>query len=156
MSKAFRMDLAANGMFPSIPLEASVLQALPLSLFCSLSSSVVLTFGTRDSFIMGSPVHFMMFTGIPYHYAASQVAQLVKNLPAMQEPQETWVGSVVQEDLLRKEMATQSSILAWKIPWTEELGGYSPWCHRVRHDQCIHLHACAHTHTHRLLHTRFQ
>ena len=83
MSKAFRMDLAANGMFPSIPLEASVLQALPLSLFCSFSSSVVLTFGTRDSFIMGSPVHFMMFTGIPYHYAASQVAQLVKNLPAM-------------------------------------------------------------------------
>ena len=82
MSKAFRMDLAANGMFPSIPLEAPVLQALPLSLFYSLSSSVVLTFGTRDSFIMGSLVHFTMFTGIPYRYVASQVARLVKNLPA--------------------------------------------------------------------------
>ena len=45
------------------------------------------------------------------------VAQMVKNLPAMQE---TWVQSLVQEDPLEKEMATQSSILAWRIPWTEE------------------------------------
>ena len=83
MSKTFRMDLAANGMFPSIPLEASVLQALPLSLFCSLSSSVVLTFGTRDSFIMDPlSVHFTMFTGISYRYVASQVAQLIKIPPA--------------------------------------------------------------------------
>ena len=37
--------------------------------------------------------------------------------------QETWVQSLVQEDPLEKEMATHSSILAWKIPWTEELGG---------------------------------
>ena len=79
MSKAFRMDLATNVMFPSVPIEALVLQALPLSLFCSLSSLVVLTFGARDLFIMGPPVHFMMFTGIPYLYTASQVAQLVKN-----------------------------------------------------------------------------
>ena len=43
------------------------------------------------------------------------VAQMVKNLPAMQE---TWVQSLVQEDPLEKEMATQSSILAWEIPWT--------------------------------------
>ena len=35
-----------------------------------------------------------------------------------------------QEDLLEKEIAICSSILAWRIPWTEELGGYSPWCHR--------------------------
>ena len=48
---------------------------------------------------------------------ASLVAQLVKNLPAMQE---TWVQSLDQEDLLEKEMPTRSSILAWKIPWTEE------------------------------------
>ena len=42
---------------------------------------------------------------------------MVKNLPAMQE---TWVQSLVQEDPLEKEMATQSSILAWRIAWTEE------------------------------------
>ena len=50
---------------------------------------------------------------------ASLVAQTVKNLPAMQE---TWVWSLYQEDPLVKEMATHSSILAWKIPWTEEPG----------------------------------
>ena len=44
----------------------------------------------------------------------------VKRLPAMQE---TWVQSLGQEDPLEKEMATHSSILAWRIPWTEELGG---------------------------------
>ena len=47
----------------------------------------------------------------------SPVAQTVKNLPTMQE---TWVRSLGWEDLLENEMATYSSILAWKIPWTEE------------------------------------
>ena len=45
---------------------------------------------------------------------------LLKLLPAMQE---TWVRSLGQEDPLEKEMATHSSILAWRIPWTEEPGG---------------------------------
>ena len=45
---------------------------------------------------------------------------MVKNLPAMQE---TWVQSVGWEDTLEKGMATHSSILAWRIPWTEEPGG---------------------------------
>ena len=49
------------------------------------------------------------------------VAQTVKNLPAMWE---TWVLSLGQEDPLEKEMATHSSMLAWKIPWTEEPVGY--------------------------------
>ena len=52
------------------------------------------------------------------------MAQMVKCLPIMQETQ---VQSLGQEDVLEKEMATDSSILAWKIPWTEEPGGlYSP------------------------------
>ena len=51
---------------------------------------------------------------------ASLVAQSVKNLPAVQE---TWVRSLGWEDPLEKEMATHSSILAWKISWTEEPGG---------------------------------
>ena len=47
---------------------------------------------------------------------------MVKHLPTMQE---TWVLSLGWEDFLEKEMATHSSMLAWKIPWTEELGaGY--------------------------------
>ena len=48
------------------------------------------------------------------------VAQLVKNLPAVQE---TWVQFLGWEDPLEKEMAIHSSILAWRIPWTEEPGG---------------------------------
>ena len=46
-----------------------------------------------------------------------------KELPVMQETQETWVWFLGQEDPLEKEMATHSSILAWKISWTEEPGG---------------------------------
>ena len=54
---------------------------------------------------------------------ASFVAQLVQNLSAMQE---TWVQFLGQEDPLEKEMAPHSSILAWRIPWTEEPGGLQP------------------------------
>ena len=50
---------------------------------------------------------------------ASVVAQMVKSLPAIQE---TWIQSLDWEDPLQKEMATYSSILAWKIPWMEEPG----------------------------------
>ena len=55
---------------------------------------------------------------------ASLMAQTIKNLPAMWESQ---VQSLGQEDPLEEGMATHSSILAWRIPWTEEPGGYSPW-----------------------------
>ena len=48
------------------------------------------------------------------------VAQTVENLPAMQE---TWLRSLVWEDPLEKGMASHSSILAWRLPWTEEPGG---------------------------------
>ena len=48
------------------------------------------------------------------------MAQRLKRLPAMWE---TWVLSLGQEDPLEKDMATHSSILAWRIPWTEERGG---------------------------------
>ena len=59
------------------------------------------------------------------------MVQSVKNLPAMLE---TWVQSPGQEDPLEEGMATHCSILAWKIPSTEEPGGlYSPWVRRVGH-----------------------
>ena len=60
------------------------------------------------------------------------MAQTVKCLPAVWE---TRVGSVGWEDPLEKEMATHSSTVAWKIPWTEEPGRLQPMgSQRVRHD----------------------
>ena len=60
------------------------------------------------------------------------MVQVVKNLPAMQE---TWVRSLGREDPLEKGMATHSSILAWKIPWTQEPGRLqSMGSQRVGHD----------------------
>ena len=51
--------------------------------------------------------------------------QMVKNLPAIQD---TWVRSLGQEDALEKGMATHSSVLAWRIPWTEGSGGLPSCC----------------------------
>ena len=71
--------------------------------------------------------------GYPFQCSwASLVAQLVKNLPAMQE---TRIWSLGWEDTLEKEMATHSSILAWRIPWTEKPGRLqSVGLQRVGHD----------------------
>ena len=71
---------------------------------------------------------------------ASLVTQMVKNLPAMQE---TWVRSLGWEDALEKEMATHSSILAWRILWTEEPGGPRPM-----DSQLYVTKQLTHTHTH--------
>ena len=63
---------------------------------------------------------------------ASQVAPMVRNLPVMRE---TWVQSLGREDPLGKEMAAHSSILAWRIPWTEEPGRLQSMASlRVGHD----------------------
>ena len=68
-----------------------------------------------DSWIPGEGI------GHPLQYSwASLVAEMVKNPPAMQE---TWVRSLGWEDPLVEGMATHSSMLAWRIPWTEEPGG---------------------------------
>ena len=67
-----------------------------------------------------------------YYYWVSLVTQRVKRLPAMQETQ---VPSLSWEDSLEKEMATHSSILAWRIPWTEEPSRLqSTGSQRVGHD----------------------
>ena len=64
---------------------------------------------------------------VPQQSRASLLAQTVKRLSTTRE---TWVRSLGWEDPLEKEMATHSSILAWKIPWTEEPGRpWSPWGH---------------------------
>ena len=70
------------------------------------------------------------------------VAQTVKNPPMIQDK---WVWSLGQEDPLKKGMATHFSILAWRIPWTEESEGLqSMGSQRIRHDW-----AAKHVHTHR-------
>ena len=72
---------------------------------------------------------FKLVLDTPY---APLVAQRVKHLPAMQE---TWVRSLGQEDPLGKEMATHSSILAWRILWAEEPGRLqSTGSQRIGHD----------------------
>ena len=65
-------------------------------------------------------------------WGSALVAQRLKRLPAMQE---SWVQSLGPEDPLEKEMATHSSTLAWRIPWTDEPGGLqSTGSQRVGHD----------------------
>ena len=88
-----------------------------------------------------------------YHYRiinwASLVAQLVKSLPTMWE---TWFQSLGWEDPLEKEMETHSSILAWRIPWTEKPGGLSnPWgCKESDTTEWL-THTRAHAHTHKII-----
>ena len=66
---------------------------------------------------------------------ASPMAQWVMNPSVMRKTQETQVQSLGQEYSLEEEIATCSSIFAWRIPWTEEPGGYSLWSRkRVRYD----------------------
>ena len=78
-----------------------------------------------------SPVQKVIWL-FPQSCSASLVAQTVENLPAMWQ---TWVQSLGQEDALENGMATQSSILAWRIPWTEEPGGLQIMgSQRVGHD----------------------
>ena len=65
---------------------------------------------------------------------------MVKNLPAMQETQETQVRSLGREDFPEKGMATHCSILAWRIPWTEEPGGLQPMVTKSQLDMTEHTH----------------
>ena len=77
-------------------------------------------------------MYFVSYTYINIHntYNGLPRGSVVKNPPVTQETQEIWIWSLSWEDSLEEEMATHSSILAWKTPWTEELDGYSPWGHR--------------------------
>ena len=75
-------------------------------------------------------------------YRTSLVAQMVKNLPSMQE---TRVWSLGWEDPLEKNMANDSSLLAWRIPWTEEPGGLqSMESQTVRHDCATNIYMLQH------------
>ena len=81
---------------------------------------------------MSKTQYAFTFVSGPYSDLFFLMAQMVKNLPAMQE---TWVQSPGLEDPLEKDMATHSSILVWRILWTEEPGRLqSMGSQRVRHD----------------------
>ena len=73
-----------------------------------------------------------VFVETPVHMCDGSLG---KESPAMQETQETWVRFLGQEDPLEEDTAAHSSILTWRIPWTEEPGGLqSKGSQRVRHD----------------------
>ena len=76
------------------------------------------------------PIKYL-FEGIPWRSRGFRSGSMVKNLPTVQEMQVQFLG---REDPLEEEMATNSSILAWKIPWTEEPGRLSTWRNRVGHN----------------------
>ena len=91
-------------------------------------------------------LHLGTYSNIPW---ASLVAQMENNLPAMQKAQ---VRSLGREEPLENGMPTHSSILAWRIPWTEEPGELqSMGSQRVRHDWVTN----SHTHTHTPSSARF-
>ena len=90
-------------------------------------------------------VSFSVLRNLQLLFVISLVAQPVKSLPVMWE---TWVWSLGWEDALEKEMATHFSILAWRIPWTEEPHGLqSMGSQRVRHDWVTHFHFHTACHT---------
>ena len=105
---------------------------------------VVISFSRGISLTQGSHSSLLCFLhwqadslplchlGIPHTYIYTHVPQIVRNLPAMQETQ---VWSLGWEDPLEKGMATHCSILAWRIPWTEEPGGLqSMGWQRIQHN----------------------
>ena len=100
---------------PALPPFLCHLQLWPLD--CTLSAFSA--WNSPPSPPLGFIFHIWDWIALP----TSLVAQTVNNLPAIQE-------NLGQEDPLEKKMATHSSILAWRIPWTEELVGHSPCGHK--------------------------
>ena len=107
-----------------------------MSLLFNMLSRFVIAFLPKNNQRLQSPSAVKKIKSVtastfsPYichEVGASLVAQMVKNLPAMLEIQ---VQSLGWEDPLEKKMATHSSILAWRIPWTEKLEGHSLWSHK--------------------------
>ena len=103
---------------------------LPQKVYFKIPLSLIITlFSYSSRFLVIFNFFFCLFVcGALFNYAALFVGfpggSMVKNLSAKQQ---TWVPSLGWEDPLEKGMAIHSSILAWEIPWTEELAGYTPW-----------------------------
>ena len=112
-----------------------------LAIFCFIIFKINFYWGTVDLQCLRCAVTLVIYMCVCIY--ASLVAQRLKRLPAMWE---TWVRSLGWEDPLEKEMATHSSILAWRIPWTEEPGRLqSTGLQRVGHDSlyvCMYIYIC--------------
>ena len=142
------MNSTVKSSCPMFPL--SLVRNLAWTRCCFLSNCIPTTQGYKS---LVSVVSFLALGKMQWKFwnkdlevlqlkHHSLMAQMVKNLPAMRE---TRFQSLGREDLLEKEMATQFSILAWRIPWTEEPGGLqSVGSERVRHDwsYLAHMHVC--------------
>ena len=116
------------------------LRALLLPSVCALVTTSF--FSVCMSVFLSCHVHSLSFFGSIYNISdrVSLVAQTVENLPAVPE---TWLRSLGREDPPEKKMATHSSILAWRIPWTQEPGGLqSVGSQRPGHD--LNNLACTH------------
>ena len=107
--------LQHHNLKASIPWHSAFFMVQLSHLHMTTRKTIALTVWTFVSKVMS-----LLFNMPSRFVMASLVAQRLKHLPAMHE---TRVQSLGQEDLLEKEMATHSSILAWRIPWTEEPGG---------------------------------
>ena len=128
---------------PSPLLGRDILSKVHASVFMNMEPSLSLPFGSRFLLTCNileqnfekewkSPIFGNTLTHLFVSQGASLVAQTVKNQPAMQETQ---VQSLGWEESLEKWMTTQSSILAWRIPWTEKPGGLQSMdSQRVGHD----------------------
>ena len=115
----------STGPVPPVTSYMNVGKLFPFSLVCKIGTVIVLaswySYGISWENAISTLYTCLNISHIVNVSHASLVAQLVKNLPAVQE---TLVRFLGWEDPLEKEMATHSSILAWKISWTE---GCSPW-----------------------------
>ena len=135
------MDCSPPGSSVHGILQARILESFPIYLdFPGSSANKESACNLGDSgLIPGSERSPGKWMGYPLQYSwASLVVQMVKNLPAMLE---TWVWSQGWEDPLEEGMATHSSILAWRIPWSERVG--LDWATKPN---TTHTHI--HTHTH--------
>ena len=97
------------------------LKVEPCQPYCSYADLYTQLLSALEKCVFYHYIIFLLSSLFLITHLNSLVAQMVKNLPAVQDTQ---IQSPSGEAPLEKEMATHSSLLAWKIPWTEELGGY--------------------------------
>ena len=132
VSPCWGIQVGESDVLPSCSLDLLIKKYL-LENFCISRERMFASFLKQmPSIPLCEYTHTFLLRDIIGCFRASLVSQMVKNLPAMQETQ---VQSLGLEDSLEEEMETHSSILAWEIPWKEDLGGLqSMGSQRVRHD----------------------
>ena len=121
----------------SSPFTLSQLEVISLYICNNIIWRFTLNFHLYSNLVSGQSLNFKLWL-LYYHSHPPSLpsGSVVMNLSAVQETQEMWIQSLGWEDPLEEEMATLSSTLAWRIPWTKEPGGLqSMQLQRVRHDR---------------------